>query len=234
MLLKVQDLSWWSPISTSTLAGLRWLMVRPLYLLQYPMVLFHCRLLLNFLQRLRLLHLYWVYPPPVKITFEDIAEEVTYWNSSVVCFVLGANPPLHVIEGFVTRIWKDYGVFLVKLKSIDDVHSACAMSGILFDKKPYLVKPWKKNMSYDESALSSAPVWIRFPKLDVAYWGAPCLRKFVGMLGEVLRIDSATINYDKLMFARVLVDMKLNGVFPEEIYFTNEEGTLISQKVLYD
>lgn len=41
------------------------------------------------------------------ITFDDIAHEVTFWQSSVVCFVLGANPPLLVIDGFASGIWKN-------------------------------------------------------------------------------------------------------------------------------
>lgn len=126
------------------------------------------------------------------------------------------------------------GVFLVKLKSFEDATIACSMSGILFDKKPFLVKPWKKNMSYDKNDLSYVPVWVKFPQLDVAYWGESSLRKLGGMLGEVLRVDTATLNFDKLMHARVLMDLKVNGVFPEEIYFTDDEDTLISQKVIYD
>lgn len=74
----------------------------------------------------------------------------------------------------------------MKLKSIEDVSTAYSMSGILFDKKSFLVKPWKKNMSYDKNNLSSAPVWVKFPQLDVAYWGESSLRKLGGMLGEVL------------------------------------------------
>lgn len=41
----------------------------------------------------------------VKITFEDIQGEVDFWVNVVVCHVLGANPPLHVMESFVKRIW---------------------------------------------------------------------------------------------------------------------------------
>ncbi|KAM6568713.1 hypothetical protein CsatB_016698 [Cannabis sativa] len=58
----------------------------------------------------------------VKITHEDIEDEVSFWKSSLVCYVLGANPPLSVLEGFARRIWKDkidkvgmlsYGIFLI-------------------------------------------------------------------------------------------------------------------------
>lgn len=36
------------------------------------------------------------------------------------------------------------------------------------------------------------------------------------------------------MFTRVLMDLKVNGDFPEEIYFTDDEESFISQKVIYD
>lgn len=48
--------------------------------------------------------------PRIKIDEEDIQDEVNFWESSVVCFVLGANPPTHVIEGFVRSIWGEMGV----------------------------------------------------------------------------------------------------------------------------
>ncbi|KAL2937219.1 Gag-Pol polyprotein, partial [Bienertia sinuspersici] len=36
--------------------------------------------------------------------------EVDYWNSSIVAFVLGANPPEFVMDGYLRRVWKDYRV----------------------------------------------------------------------------------------------------------------------------
>ena len=54
-------------------------------------------------------------------------------------YALGVNPPLHVIDGFVKRIWKDLkidtigvvdkGVFLVRMNSIDDRDKAYEMNG---------------------------------------------------------------------------------------------------------
>ena len=36
---------------------------------------------------------------PIEIDFEDIQEEVDFWNSAVVCYIVGSNPPLNVMEG---------------------------------------------------------------------------------------------------------------------------------------
>ncbi|XP_062075575.1 uncharacterized protein LOC133779657 [Humulus lupulus] len=46
----------------------------------------------------------------IKIELEDIEKEVHFWNSSLVCYVLGANPPLSVLEGFARRVWRTRGV----------------------------------------------------------------------------------------------------------------------------
>ena len=47
---------------------------------------------------------------PVKIDFEDIIDKVHFQESAVVCFVFGVNPPLHVMEGYVKKIWKDLSI----------------------------------------------------------------------------------------------------------------------------
>lgn len=42
--------------------------------------------------------------PIVMIETTDIQEDVELWSSAVVCYVLGANPPLSVMEGYCRRI----------------------------------------------------------------------------------------------------------------------------------
>ncbi|KAJ8437737.1 hypothetical protein Cgig2_009452 [Carnegiea gigantea] len=45
-----------------------------------------------------------------KIETEDVQSELDFWQSAVLCSVIGANPPLEVLEGFVRRIWKAYEI----------------------------------------------------------------------------------------------------------------------------
>ena len=75
--------------------------------------------------------------------------------------------------------------------------------------------------------------WIRFPGLDVMYWGSNCLTKVAGMLGPVLKLDGATIDKRIMMYARVLVDINIVQGFHDEIFFENELGELTSQRVEY-
>lgn len=115
----------------------------------------------------------------VRITKEDISDEIRFWESVVVCYVFGANPPLKVIDGFVKRIWKDLsidkvrllgkGVFIVRMMSNLDRDKACDMSGILFDKKPFVVKPWTPKPSASKTELKYLLIWVSFPGLELEY-----------------------------------------------------------------
>ena len=51
----------------------------------------------------------------IKIDDVDIQPEVNYWKSSIVCYVVGANPPPMVMEGYIRRIWRSYKVEKVGL-----------------------------------------------------------------------------------------------------------------------
>lgn len=111
-------------------------------------------------------------------------------------FFMGANPPVQVIEGFVRRIWKDFsidkigmvsrGVFLVRFLNEQDRDSACDMSGILFDKKPFIVKPSTSTTSVNKDNLTAMPIWVKFPALPIKYWGLESLSLIAGLLGPVL------------------------------------------------
>lgn len=46
----------------------------------------------------------------VKIDLEDMQEGIDFWNSAIVCYLVGANPSVHVMEGLVHRIWKNLHV----------------------------------------------------------------------------------------------------------------------------
>lgn len=41
-----------------------------------------------------------------KITIDDIAEEVCYFENVVMCFVVGANPPSILLTGSLSRFGK--------------------------------------------------------------------------------------------------------------------------------
>ena len=55
--------------------------------------------------------------PMIQLSDEDEAREVHFWSTVVICYVLGANPLRHVFNGFVNRIWKQFG--LDKITMID-------------------------------------------------------------------------------------------------------------------
>ena len=126
------------------------------------------------------------------------------------------------------------GVYLVRFLEQQDRVKACDMNEFMFDKKPFIVKPWVASMSYEKEHLSTLPIQTRFSSLDVMYWGERSLGKIAGMLGEVKRFDTATTNKARGMFARVLIDMSNTNDFPDELCYENEHGELVTKAVTYD
>lgn len=157
-----------------------------------------------------------------KISKDDVKEEVKYWENSVVCYVMSANPTIHVINGFV-RIWKDLeinkvgmvnrGVFLVWFLRMEPQGKACDINRILFDKKPFIVKPWTSSMSYEKSSITKILIWVKLRRLNVRYWTEDTLRTIVDYLGTLIKVDNPTVTKSKMIFARVLV-FQMFSVWP--------------------
>ncbi|KAJ8430087.1 hypothetical protein Cgig2_006539 [Carnegiea gigantea] len=164
-----------------------------------------------------------------RIESVDVISEIEYWKSSVLCSVLGANPPLEVMEGFIRRIWKSFAidkiclvkkwVYVVWFQHIHEQTAVLQRGVYYFDNKPFLVKPWNEEMDLHTESLVSLPIW-----------GLESLSKLGSMLGVPIKTDKYTKDKTFLNFARIIIEMNLEDNFPEYIDFVNEHNVVIRQK----
>ncbi|KAL9242050.1 hypothetical protein vseg_016093 [Gypsophila vaccaria] len=137
----------------------------------------------------------------LQIEMEDVQEEIAYWHNAVVCFILGANPPPSVIEGFIGRIWTRFnidklsflpnGIFLVRFKSLEMKEQVLQAGHYLFDNKPMIVNPWSEELELHKPEVKSVPVWIQLHGLPIKFWGKS-LPKIAGLVGKFIKSDTAT------------------------------------------
>ncbi|XP_056689967.1 uncharacterized protein [Spinacia oleracea] len=179
---------------------------------------------------------------PVQIDIDDIQEEVDFRNSSTVCYVVGANPPLRVMEGFIRRIWKKYnvdkvvlvkkGIYLVRFFTMD-MRDQVIVGHHFFDNEPMIVKPWNVEMDMEKEELKYVPIWIQL-RLNFKYWGEKSLFKIVSQIGKPIKRDTATVSRDKLQFARVLVDIHIKQKLPDHVAFVNEHSEMVQVPISYE
>ncbi|XP_060965233.1 uncharacterized protein LOC133034207 [Cannabis sativa] len=179
----------------------------------------------------------------VKITLEDIEDEVHFWSPSIVCYVLGSNPPLSVIEGFIRRFWKgkvdkvgalSYGVFLVRFDSIETRDEILNGGYVFFNNRPVVMKAWDSETSFKKEDIRLVPIWIQLPDLELKYWGEKSLFKIVGQLGKPLQVDEMTKARNKLNYPRVLVEADIQQDFPARIPFEDEYGYDVYASITYE
>ena len=71
-------------------------------------------------------------------------------------------------------------------------------------------------MDMEKEDLKTLPVWVQL-KLHLKYWGEKSLHKIVSQLGDPIKRDEAIRNKDKIQYARVLVEVKIDQQFPDVV-----------------
>lgn len=178
----------------------------------------------------------------VHISYDDIQPEIDFWESSIVCAILGAIPPLNVFEGFIRRIWKKYGVdkvaginkgvFIVRFKTMEQCDKVLVVERPFFDYKPMIMKPWNPDVHFAKDEVRTIPIWVNV-HVNFKYWGFTVLEKIVQSIGSLLKTNQATTNSDRLQFARCLIVVRMMQDLPDEVCFINEKGEVVDVKVEY-
>uniref|UniRef100_A0A803P1H3 DUF4283 domain-containing protein n=1 Tax=Cannabis sativa TaxID=3483 RepID=A0A803P1H3_CANSA len=144
----------------------------------------------------------------VKITNDDIQEEVDFWKPPIICYVLGANPPLAVFEGFVRRMWSEkvervgllsYGIYIIRFQSIEYRDEVLRGGYIFFNRRPVVMKEWEPSINVKKEDIRMVPIWVHLDDLELKYWGERSLYKIIGQIGKPIMVDEATKNREKLI-----------------------------------
>ena len=85
-----------------------------------------------------------------QLSLEDVEDEISYWQTAILCTVLGANPPYEIIKRYIARIWAEFsidkilmiqkGVFLVRFENLKDKEAVVKRGIYFFHSKPFVVK----------------------------------------------------------------------------------------------
>ncbi|XP_074286646.1 uncharacterized protein LOC141611891 [Silene latifolia] len=179
----------------------------------------------------------------LQFTPEDVQTKVEFRNNVVVCFIMGANPPWQIIEGYVYRVWEEFGIdrvsfldngmFIVRFQKSAGRDALLKAGYYLFDNKPVIIKPWSVDMELVKEKVDVVPVWVKLSGIPLKFWGK-CLPSIAGLVGKFVQTDRDTFDKVRLSYARVLVELKMDQTLPDKVKFVDENGSVVSVSVDYE
>lgn len=82
--------------------------------------------------------------------------------------------------------------------------------------------------------LEAIPIWVSFPNLKLQHYTEEGLSKFANYLGKPLYTDKQTSSQDRVAYAGVCVELRVEDDRPNQIPYINEFGEQDIQEVEYE
>lgn len=73
--------------------------------------------------------------------------------------------------------------------------------------------------------LAVLPIWLSCNWIS-SIGGVRCVKKLVAPIGKVVKTDLATERREKLQYARVMVEVKVEQTFRDQLSFINNKGRM--------
>ncbi|XP_059623059.1 uncharacterized protein LOC132266223 [Cornus florida] len=160
----------------------------------------------------------------VSITRKDVVDEIQYWSSSVVGYVMGKKPYYHYFKSYVEKRWsknfklmylKD-GFFLVHFHDKTDVNKVLSRIHT-FEGKPIILKRWSKNVNLEKEVLELVPIWIRIYDLPIHCRKAHVVSMVCSFFAKLIDMDDLELNQDKGRYLRVMVEVDVKEELPNSM-----------------
>lgn len=170
----------------------------------------------------------------VEIEEEDIVNEVKFWDTTLIMYVIGGDLSMHVVKQFMMKQWNfvklpdmyynNEGYFVLRFHSYQDRDVVLLKGPYTIRNMPMLLTEWKPNFNLKRDMLRTIPVWIQLPQLPLHLWGATSLGKIGSILGTPLMTDECTTNRYRISYARILVEIDITKEIIQEITIRDKSG----------
>ncbi|KAL9665745.1 hypothetical protein QQ045_000065 [Rhodiola kirilowii] len=135
---------------------------------------------------------------------------------TLVGWIFGPKPILGKLKGFIRSKRGDErvvsiselkpGIFVFKFFKEEEFKKILALGPWYFDNRPLILKPWSPDENYELESVTSLPIWVRFPALNLHMKSEEILRMLVSTIGKPIHTDAFTASNKKLSYARVLLE----------------------------
>ncbi|KAL9690587.1 hypothetical protein QQ045_010991 [Rhodiola kirilowii] len=166
------------------------------------------------------------------------------WAWALVGIVFGFKPSLGRMKSFIRTRWGDErlvtvaqmkpGVFLFNFASQEGMLKVQEQGPWTMDNKPMVLQRWTPDETFDLESVDAIPIWVRFPGLAPHMRKEPLLSKIASAIGNPIRTDGFTSCGDKLMYARVLIEVYASMEFKKSVTIQGPRGVNFVQKVEYE
>ncbi|KAL5725776.1 hypothetical protein ACHQM5_008882 [Ranunculus cassubicifolius] len=116
------------------------------------------------------------------------------------------------------------GYIHIKFHQIEDFDKVWSGGPWKIDEILLRLSKWHKNFRPDSQKLTTAPVWVKLPKLPLEFWDVESVMAIGRALGYPIKVDEATIKKWYGFYALVLVDIELTKPIPEQILIEHADG----------
>lgn len=107
----------------------------------------------------------------------EIELETTKWNSALIVYVVGNQPSMESMHGFVANTWNfvaasevfyhndDY--LLIRFKTMEDRDAILCSGPYTFNSRPIIIKKWKADFDFRGEVLKTIPLWVQLSNLPL-------------------------------------------------------------------
>ena len=78
------------------------------------------------------------------------------------------------------------------------------------------------------------PLWVNFPKLPLNCWRVGSLSRIASAIGVPLFADECTTKKTRISYARMLIEVNVTKVIPQQITFIDPNGRTFMQEVVME
>src|SRR3954466_660782 len=103
----------------------------------------------------------------------------------------------------------------------------------MYDGRLMILKQWTPLSTFDKDVLSSLPLWIRIPSLPLKLWSKQALSEICSAIGRPIKLDGLTAKNERLLYARVFVEIPAATPPPSSIEIIIE-GKKICLSIEYE